>query len=106
MKVFDEFNLNRNVNNNDNDNFDENVYLNMLLIFFLIKLCDVDKRVEIIIEFDIFDEINNISFFSFLRRQRKSFEKKVLKKINMSKIDEKMMSKMINFVKNNFVHSS
>ena len=77
----------------------------MLLIFFLIKLCDIDKRIKIVVKFNIFNEINNVLFFLFLRQQRKNFKKKILKKINMLKIDEKMISKIINFVKNNFVHS-
>ena len=94
------------MNDRDYDNFDENVCLNMLSIFFLIKLFDIDSRVEIVVEFNIFDKIDNVSFFSFLRRQRKNFKMKILKKIDMSKIDEKMMSKMINFVENDFVDSS
>ena len=94
------------MNDRDYDNFDENVCLNMLSIFSLIKLFDIDNRIEIVAEFDILDKIDNVSFFSFLRRQRKNFEMKILKEIDMSEIDEKMMSKMINFVENDFVDSS
>ena len=94
------------MNDRDYDNFNENVCLNMLSIFSLIKLFDIDNQIEIVVEFDIFDKIDNVLSFSFLRRQRKNFEMKILKKVDMSEIDEKMMSKMINFVENDFVDSS
>ena len=93
------------MNDHDYDNFDENICLNMLSIFFLIKLFDIDSWVEIIAELDIFDKIDNVSSLSFLRRQRKDFKVKILKEIDMSEIDEKMMSKIINFVENDFVDS-
>ena len=72
----------------DNGEFDEKICLNMLSIFFLIKWNDIDRRVEIVAESRIFDEINNVSSFSFQRRQRKGLEMKVLKKNDVSRIDE------------------